>query len=89
MTKKDAHKKPKLVRDSFTFPAEEHALLKLIKARAGKAGKEVKKTEVLRAGIQAINAMSTPELLIALGRVSNIKTGRPAKAPAKAPARVN
>lgn len=73
-------KKPKMVRDSFTFPKAEYAVLDALKLRAAKLGKPAKKTEVLRAGIKAIAAMSDAALLAALQAVPSLKTGRPANA---------
>jgi len=75
-------KKPKMVRDSFTFPKAEYAVLDALKLRAAKLGKPAKKTEVLRAGIKAIAAMSDAALVAALQAVPSLKTGRPAKAKA-------
>lgn len=72
-------KKPKLVRDSFTIPKAEYGVLDELKQRAAKAGAPAKKSEVLRAGIKALAAMSDVAFLAALGAVPAIKTGRPAK----------
>jgi hypothetical protein len=72
-------KKLKMVRDSFTFPKPEYAVLDILKLRAAKLGKPVKKTELLRAGLKAIAAMSDTALLAALHAVPSLKTGRPAK----------
>jgi hypothetical protein len=47
-----------MVRDSFTFPKDEYAVLDLLKLRAAKLGSPVKKTELLRAGVKAIAAMA-------------------------------
>ncbi|WP_298926350.1 hypothetical protein [uncultured Ramlibacter sp.] len=77
--KADKPKKPKLVRDSFTIPKAEFAVLDEIKQRAGKAGVPVKKSEILRAGIKALAALGDAQLLAALRAVPAIKTGRPAK----------
>jgi hypothetical protein len=72
-------KKPKMVRDSFTFPKLEYAVLDTLKLRAAKLGKPVKKTELLRAGLKAIAGLSDSALLAALNAVPSLKTGRPAK----------
>lgn len=72
-------KKPKLVRDSFTIPKAEYSVLDELKQRAAKAGAPAKKSEVLRAGIKALAAMSDAAFLAALRAVPAIKTGRPAK----------
>lgn len=72
-------KKPKMVRDSFTFPKAEYAVLDGLKMRAAKLGSPVKKTELLRAGIKAIAAMQDVAFVAALKSVPSLKTGRPAK----------
>ena len=71
-------KKPKMVRDSFTFPKAEYAVLDALKLRSAKLGHPVKKTELLRAGIKAIAAMQDAALLDTLRAVPSLKTGRPA-----------
>ena len=73
-------KKPKMVRDSFTFPKAEYAVLDGLKMRAAKLGNPVKKTELLRAGIKALAAMQDAAFVTALKAVPSLKTGRPAKA---------
>ena len=72
-------KKPKLVRDSFTIPKAEYAVLDELKQRAGKLGSSIKKSELIRAGIKALGAMSDAAYLEALKHVPTIKTGRPSK----------
>jgi len=73
-------KKPKLVRDSFTIPKLEYSVLDDLKQRAGQLNSPAKKSELLRAGIKALAAMSDAALLLALQAVPAIKTGRPTKA---------
>ncbi len=72
-------KKPKLVRDSFTIPKDEYAMLETLKQRAGRLSSPAKKSEMLRAGIKALAAMPDATFLAALKAVPSIKTGRPAK----------
>ena len=72
-------KKPKMVRDSFTFPKAEYAVLDDLKLRATQLGNPVKKTELLRAGLKALAALSDADFLSALRAVPSLKTGRPAK----------
>ncbi|MDP2370149.1 hypothetical protein [Rhodoferax sp.] len=72
-------KKPKLVRDSFTIPKAEYSVLVDLKQRAAKLTKPAKKSELLRAGVKALAAMSDVAFLAALKAVPTIKTGRPAK----------
>jgi len=72
-------KKPKLVRDSFTIPKVEYLVLEDLKHRAGKLSTQIKKSELLRAGIMALAAMPDASFVSALKLVPTIKTGRPAK----------
>jgi hypothetical protein len=69
--------KYKLIRDSFTFPENEYAQIALLKNRALTLAHHAKKSEVLRAGIAALSALSDEALLSALQAVTPIKTGRP------------
>ena len=71
-----AHK-PKLVRDSFTMPKDEYQVIEALKRRALGLEKHVRKSELLRAGIQALAAMSDRAFLKAVGEVPTLKTGRP------------
>jgi hypothetical protein len=71
-------KKPKLVRDSFTIPKAEYLVLDELKQRATTLAHPIKKSELLRAGIKALAAMSDTAFLSALDQVPAIKTGRPA-----------
>ncbi len=69
--------KNKLVRDSFTIPKAEYALLEALKVRAANLTRPVKKSELLRAGIGALNGMSDKAFLAAVNAVPSLKTGRP------------
>jgi hypothetical protein len=73
-------KKPKLIRDSFTIPKAEYVVIETLKERAGKLARAAKKSELLRAGIKALAAMSDANFLSALNAVPTIKTGRPSTA---------
>ena len=72
-------KKIKLVRDSFTIPKPEYLILDNLKLRATDLKHPVKKSELLRAGIKALAAMTDSNLLTALKAVPMLKTGRPSK----------
>ncbi|HEY9104528.1 hypothetical protein [Chitinimonas sp.] len=74
-----AHKKTKLVRDSFTFPEQDYALFAALKGRVLKAGQEVKKGELVRAGLATLAALPEDALLAAIGKLEKLKTGRPGK----------
>lgn len=70
-------KKPKLVRDSFTIPKSEFAAIETLKTRAIALGTSVKKSELLRAGLMALQGLSDAAYKAALGAVPTLKTGRP------------
>ena len=70
-------KKPKLVRDSFTIPKDEYAGIDTLKERSVALGRPAKKSELLRAGLMALLALSPDALHAALEAVPTIKTGRP------------
>ena len=72
-----ARPKHKLVRDSFTIPKSEYAVLGELKQRAAHLARPVKKSELLRAGITALSGMADPSFLSALDAVPSLKTGRP------------
>lgn len=71
--------KLKVVRDSFTMPQSEYLKIAQIKEVGLKAGLQVKKSEVLRAGVIALCAMDDAQLKLALSSLDKIKTGRPNK----------
>ena len=74
----EAHK-AKLLRDSFTIPENEYAILAALKERATDLRRPAKKSELLRAGIAALRAMSDKAFLAVLDEVPSLKTGRPKK----------
>jgi len=76
---KDAKKKNKVVRDSFTMPEGDYDKLAALKARCLTAGIHVKKSELLRAGLQVLETLPAKKLLAIIAGVENVKTGRPAK----------
>lgn len=69
--------KAKLVRDSFTMPPGDYELIAQLKQRALKLQRTTKKSELLRAGLQALAAMSDQQMLRTLEGLSPVKTGRP------------
>ncbi|MFN8956107.1 MAG: hypothetical protein ACK5V9_14205 [Burkholderiales bacterium] len=72
-------KKIKVVRDSFTLPKTELLQITEMKKRAMTLGVEVKKSELIRAGLQALAGMADTAFKKAMASVPTIKTGRPAK----------
>jgi hypothetical protein len=77
--KADKPRKAKLVRDSFTIPKAEFAVLQELKQRSSVSGTPAKKSEILRAGIMVLAGMNEAALRFALSAVPPIKTGRPAR----------
>ena len=77
--KKDKPEKVKVVRDSFTIPKTEYVQIAAMKKRAMELGLEVKKSELLRAGLALLAATSEAAFRKALGNVPTLKTGRPGK----------
>ena len=78
-SEKSKSQKVKMERDSFTMPKDEYGQLGLLKTRLAALGQPAKKSELLRAGIKLLVAMSDNTLKITLAKVPVIKTGRPKK----------
>ncbi|HEY0953532.1 MAG TPA: hypothetical protein VGE36_02155 [Roseateles sp.] len=70
----------RLVRDGFTMPEADYALLRALKQRLLGQQREAKKSELLRAGLQTLAALDDAALAAALDRLAPVKTGRPPKA---------
>lgn len=71
--------KHKLVRDSFTIPKNEYAMLAALKERATQLARPAKKSEILRAGVALLGTLNDAAFLAAVGAVPSLKTGRPGK----------
>ena len=76
---KEKTPKLKMERDSFTMPKAEYAQFYVVKDRLAKLGNPAKKSELLRAGIMQLSAMTDAALKAAMSKVPTIKTGRPKK----------
>lgn len=74
---KPAKPRKALVRDSFTMPEADFALIAALKERAVGAGRPAKKSELLRAGLRALAALEAKKLRSALEGLEPIKVGRP------------
>jgi hypothetical protein len=77
---KEKPRKEKLVRDSFTMPEAEYAVLGQVKKACLKAGFEIKKSELLRIGVALISQIDLATLQNVLASLPQLKTGRPKKA---------
>lgn len=71
--------KAKLVRDSFTMPQSDFALIAALKERALGFKRPTKKSELLRAGLQALAGLNDAALQAALNALAPLKPGRPKK----------
>jgi hypothetical protein len=69
--------RPVLVRDSFTMPDGEYAVLASVKQACLKAGFEIKKSELLRIGVALVGRLDTATLRQVLDSLPQLKTGRP------------
>lgn len=73
------HKHAQLVRDSFTIPENEYALLAETKKACLAAGFEIKKSELIRIGIAMVHELGTSKIKKAHQVLQPVKTGRPKK----------
>lgn len=71
--------KIKVVRDSFTMPQADYVLIAELKLKALKAGLHIKKSELLRAGLQSLSKLNISQLKVSIAGLEKIKTGRPKK----------
>nr|WP_233451401.1 hypothetical protein [Paraburkholderia caribensis] len=71
--------KEKVVRDSFTMPKSDYAKIAELKQRCLDAGISVKKSELLRAGLNLLAVSPAKRLIAAVQELEAVKTGRPAK----------
>ena len=70
-------KKPKLVRDSFTIPKDEYAVIETLKERTARLSTPAKKSELLRVGLKLLSQLDDATLQKAMQSIPAIKTGRP------------
>ena len=70
----------RVIRDSFTLPTDDYELITTIRERCLDNRITINKSEVIRAGLHALNEMSDEELLVVVDSLTKIKTGRPGKA---------
>jgi outer membrane biosynthesis protein TonB len=71
--------KVKVIRDSFTMPEADFAIIDRIKLRAIEWKQPVKKSEVLRAALYALGALPDAQVKKLLSGLSPVKKGRPNK----------
>ena len=69
----------RVIRDSFTLPTDDYEIITTIRERCLDNRITINKSEVIRAGLHALNKMSDEELLAVVDSLTKIKTGRPGK----------
>jgi hypothetical protein len=67
----------KVIRDSFTMPLADYELIGVLKQRCIGLGIAMKKSELLRAGLAALDRLPDQDLAQVVGAVESVKTGRP------------
>ena len=67
----------KVIRDSFTMPVADHELIGVLKKRCIGLGIAIKKSELLRAGLAALDRLPDESLAQVAAAVESVKTGRP------------
>jgi hypothetical protein len=70
-------KRPRVIRDTFSFPEHDYRLIVEIQERCLKSCISVTKSEILRAGLKALSALPDVKLVRAMSTIERIKTGRP------------
>lgn len=75
--RKSTKVRPRLVRDSFTMPEADFALIAKLKTTALDSRRAVKKSELLRAGLRVLAGLDSKSLVAVLDKLEPVKTGRP------------
>jgi hypothetical protein len=72
-----APQKSLVVRDTFSLPPSDYALIDALRRTAAKEGRiSTSKSEVIRAGLQALHLLEGQDLIQALDRLEKILPGR-------------
>ena len=66
-----------IVRETFSLPPEDSALIDTLRQRIAAQGVLLNRSEVLRAGLVALNTLPASLLADAANRVMKMKPGRP------------
>jgi hypothetical protein len=67
----------KVIRDSFTMPVADYELIGVLKKRCIGLGVAIRKSELLRAGLAALDRLPDASLAQVVAAVESVKTGRP------------
>ena len=69
----------KVIRDSFTMPSRDYRKITQLREKCLKAGINMTKSEILRAGVHALEELSVDSLRAVVQSVEKVKTGRPGR----------
>ncbi len=67
----------RVIRDSFTLPSADYKLIGELRARCLRSATNATKSQIIRAGLHALEQMPTDELLKLISSLPKVKTGRP------------
>jgi len=67
----------KVVRDGFSMPVGDHALIAAIQRTAMQAGFHMTKSEIFRAALRVLSTLSAEELKSVYASLERVKPGRP------------
>ncbi len=77
LAKVKAPKRERLIRDTFTLPESDYLLLSECKKRGLSLQLELRKSEIIRAGLKLLSKQDETNFMKAVTNVEKIKTGRP------------
>ena len=67
----------RVIRDSFSLPMSDYAVISALRERALKAGIHANKSELVRAGLRLLQDLKEADFVVAVQRIEKVKTGRP------------
>lgn len=65
-----------VVREMFSMPPEDCALVESLRSAAAKEGRISSKSEIIRAALHVFSKLSGPELVMALNKLKKVSPGR-------------
>ncbi len=68
----------RIIRETFSLPPAESEVIENIRRRCAVVGVMLNRSEVIRAGISALQKLDEPSFLEVVSRIPKLKTGRPA-----------
>ena len=69
---------PQAIRDTFSFPSDDYALIAQLQQRCLQSATVVNKSELVRAGLHALLHLPDEQLLQLIANLTRLKTGRKA-----------